>query len=279
MSRNPASKVYVWRRLVSVNLLDAWEERLAFVPPTHRVIDYLKSGKSARIDVYHHKQSDGKKLLKAFGGEVREITQKSWLQCQERSFYRVIKNCLCIASDFDSIPKKSRYLPSLLIPAGLAFGTGEHPTTRMCLYEVVALPKKKSLDLLDVGTGSGVLALAASKLGHQVIAIDHDKRSIQEAKQNAKRNGVDNIKWQHVDGTGYSSTKKLDVIVANIFLEPLLKMTGSFKIWLKKEGTLILSGVLHSQGEELVTALLSKKFSMEKYKRIGKWCCIVARKQ
>ena len=63
-------KVFVWRRLVGTRLLDAWEERLNFVPETHRVITYLKSGKSARIDVYFDKRREGQRLLKEFGGEV-----------------------------------------------------------------------------------------------------------------------------------------------------------------------------------------------------------------
>ncbi|MEM9398881.1 MAG: hypothetical protein AAF984_01615, partial [Verrucomicrobiota bacterium] len=73
----PSLKILVWRRLVSLRLLDAWEERLAFVPRTQFVINYLPGGKSARIDIYLHKEDMGKSLIKQFGGEIRVVRQNS----------------------------------------------------------------------------------------------------------------------------------------------------------------------------------------------------------
>ena len=152
---------------------------------------------------------------------------------------------------------------------------------RACVfYEVVALPKRDTLEILDVGTGSGVLALAAVKLGHRVWGIDHDKESIKEAKRNAKRNSVkEGVVWEHVDGVSYEPDRKFDVILANVFLEPLLKMLSSFKRWTKPKGLLVLSGILHEQNQELIDALEKKNFVVVKRKRVGKWCCLLAQRR
>ena len=123
------------------------------------------------------------------------------------------------------------------------------------------------------------LALAAAKLGHDVTGIDNDKDSIKEAKRNANRNHMNGlVGWEHADGLTYKPEKKFDVVIANVFLGPLLKMLKSFKKWTKPNALLILSGVLHEQYQELLSALEKEEFTLVKCKRVGKWCCILVSK-
>uniref|UniRef100_A0A7V4CPD6 Ribosomal protein L11 methyltransferase n=1 Tax=Fervidobacterium pennivorans TaxID=93466 RepID=A0A7V4CPD6_FERPE len=130
----------------------------------------------------------------------------------------------------------------LKIPQGLAFGTGLHQTTKMsAMYLKKYL--KPGMDVLDLGCGSGILAILAKKLGaRRVLAVDNDPLAVEVAQENATRNNVDiEVRWSdlfsNVDG-------KYDKIVSNIIAEILVEMLKSAKNYLKEDGLLILSGII-----------------------------------
>lgn len=135
---------------------------------------------------------------------------------------------------------------------GLAFGTGTHPTTSMCLawLDQNDLAGKK---MLDLGCGSGILAIAALKLGiASVDAIDIDLQAITATQQNAKRNGVsDGIR---TGTTVHEINGPFDVIIANILAGTLIDMAADICKWLKPGGQLVLSGILSQQAENVASA-------------------------
>ncbi len=134
---------------------------------------------------------------------------------------------------------------------GLAFGTGTHPTTALCL-EWLDQAQLKDQVVIDYGCGSGVLAIAAALLGAgQVIAVDNDPQALEASRDNAERNGVADAIILYLPGEDVSAARA-DVLVANILAGPLHELAPMFAARLKPGGTLALSGILVGQHGELI---------------------------
>ncbi|WP_133129960.1 50S ribosomal protein L11 methyltransferase [Legionella yabuuchiae] len=141
---------------------------------------------------------------------------------------------------------------NLILDPGLAFGTGTHPTTSLCLtwLDNADLIDKR---VVDYGCGSGILALAAIKLGAKhVYAVDIDEQALTATRNNAELN---QIRSEQISlGFPEELQLKSDLIVANILLTPLLTLKARFHQLLEKGGTLVVSGILEDQLQELITA-------------------------
>jgi len=143
---------------------------------------------------------------------------------------------------------------NLLLDPGLAFGTGTHPTTALCLGELDSLPLTDKI-VVDYGCGSGILALAALKLGAAMaLGVDSDPQALTASRENALRNAIaspdlqlalprdiDPARWRHA----------ADVVIANILAGPLVELSASLLQFLRPGGTLLLSGLLESQAPAL----------------------------
>ena len=168
----------------------------------------------------------------------------------------------------------------LVIPAGAAFGTGDHATTAMSLrlLEEVSRKMETGWSLVDLGTGSGILALAAKCFGaKEVVALDNDGQAIRIAKQNARSNKIRGIKFQVRDALRPTNrNKKSDLITANLFSELLIKALPIWRPQLKRNGRMIFSGILREQEPQLLRALRRHRFSVLKVRRRGKWVAMVA---
>src|SRR4029077_16354348 len=165
----------------------------------------------------------------------------------------------------------------IIIPASLAFGTGEHVTTAMSLRFLEELTRcwNPGWSLADLGTGSGILALAAKCFGaDEVIGIDNDPAAISVAKSNARLNKIRGATFQLGDVHKWNSAQKTDVITANLYSDLLIKILPK----LRGGAWLILSGILRSQQDELVQALHRSDIDVIRIKRRGKWVAILARR-
>jgi ribosomal protein L11 methyltransferase len=166
----------------------------------------------------------------------------------------------------------------LIIPASLAFGTGEHATTAMSLRLLEQLTRgwKPGWRLVDLGTGSGILALAAHRFGGGgVIGIDNDPAAISVAKSNAKLNKTRGVSFQFNDVQKWNSRQETDVIMANLYSDLVIEILPKLRCgrWL------ILSGILRSQQNELARALKRNGFGIINMKRRGKWVAILANRR
>jgi ribosomal protein L11 methyltransferase len=167
---------------------------------------------------------------------------------------------------------------SLVIPAGAAFGTGEHPTTAMSLRLLERLTRtwKPGWSLADLGTGSGILALAAARFGaRRVLAIDLDPTAIATAKTNARLNKIGNVDFQVGDLRLWKPARKIDIVTANLFSDLLIEILPK----LKRSDWLILSGVLRAQEMGFVRAMRRSKTDIVEVRRRGKWIAILARQK
>ncbi len=155
---------------------------------------------------------------------------------------------------------------TIYLEPGLAFGTGTHPTTQTSA-ELLAetILKNKKIDLLDLGSGSGILAMVAAKLGVKSIhAIDNDPEAIEVAKKNFIQNGIKNILLK----TSLIKVKiKFDLIVANILLPTLLELKPKILSNLKSGGFLILSGLIYKDKKDLLKGYSDLKLIKQKNRK------------
>jgi ribosomal protein L11 methyltransferase len=142
---------------------------------------------------------------------------------------------------------------NLMLDPGQAFGTGTHPTTALCLEWLDAHPPKDEL-VIDYGCGSGILAVAALKLGaRHCWGIDIDPQALEATRANADKNGIPEAHLYVVQPEGLPPIKA-DLLIANILSGPLVELAPALSNLVKPEGKLILSGILEDQADNVITA-------------------------
>jgi ribosomal protein L11 methyltransferase len=194
------------------------------------------------------------KMLGTKEVELKPVYQEDWKEKAKHSFPPLEIGRFFVHSFEEEIPEG---MVGLRIPAGLAFGTGEHPTTAGCLtlYES-ATEKYTFKNCLDMGAGSGVLAIAAAKVQNTAgLAVDIEQESVETCQENVTSNGVEKY-INCVCGDGFQTPSvgqnvPYDLIFANILMQPLLDMAESLVTTLEEGGTAILSGFLTEQEEAI----------------------------
>jgi ribosomal protein L11 methyltransferase len=159
---------------------------------------------------------------------------------------------------------------------GLAFGTGHHPTTALCLewLDQALLTGRR---LIDYGCGSGILAIAALKLGAaEVIAIDHDPQALEASLENARANGVEDRLRTFAPED--APTEAADLLVANILAGPLIELAPTLSQRTRAGGLLALSGILLQQAEG-VSAAYQERFALEPRRERGDWLLLSGRRR
>lgn len=164
------------------------------------------------------------------------------------------------------------------IDPGMAFGTGTHETTSMCIAMLEKYVRKGDR-VLDAGCGSGILSIAAAKLGAgEVLGVDVDETAVQVAEENIAKNGEDAIARAEfgdvTQGIGYQA----DLVVANLMAELICMITPGIPAHLTDGGVYITSGILLERKAMVLEALSGTGFSVLEVCEKGEWCCIAAQK-
>lgn len=164
----------------------------------------------------------------------------------------------------------------LQIEANRAFGTGHHPTTAGCLLALTELATRQPKAILDIGTGSGILALGARKIwaAAPIVATDIDPTSVDIARENAQTNGVANITWDVAAGTDSDTVQAsapYDMIFANILAGPLVELAPDIAGVIAPGGCLILAGLLDEQESRVQKAYEEQGFQIDRRGGTERW--------
>jgi len=284
--------MHQWRKLADPRWLSAHENILQARSHGRLVIISRPGRKRLQLEIPCTSRDLARKLIEEFGGRA-EKWPRDWLKRfadLHKSKPLKIGKRLLISTTAPSRAKREIYRvrrtrstgrldarqpPLLVIPASAAFGTGGHATTAMSLRLLERLTRKweKGWSLADLGTGTGILALAAKRFGAgRVIGIDIDRKAISIAKANVRLNKIDNADFQLGDVRRWKPAAGWDVIAANLYSELLIEVLPK----LKPSNWLILSGVLHSQEDELLRVLRRNNMEIARVKRRGKWIAVSA---
>jgi len=244
-------------------------------------------GVSGKLDVLARYLTSLSELFPGLDAPVMNteaIADPGWEE-QWKKYFKPLR----ISRDIVIKPTWERYAPVgrdivIDIDPGMAFGTGQHPSTRMCINAMEdLLPKDRSFEkwsVLDVGTGTGILAITAAKLGaHQVVAVDLDLKAVEIAEQNADINRVrDRIEILNRDVTTFQG--RFHLIVANLTAPTLLPIRSHLFGMLENGGYLILSGIIEKDAplvEE--TFLMQEGVVSHQVLKEKEWVCFIFKKR
>lgn len=211
--------------------------------------------------------------------EVFFIFEEDWGESWKRFFKPIhVSPGFLIKPPWSNVQSQNAKIVISIHPK-MAFGTGTHPTTKLCLQALAKVIKKKGLSVLDVGTGSGILSIAAAKLGaEKVLGLDIDREAITNARENVNENGVSDTVHLKLGRIGRVQGK-YDLIVANIDFKNLIRMRNPFLSHLKRRGVLILSGILNrEQGRVLEHYWKTGLFKWRRSLHEREWVCILLKR-
>ncbi len=278
--------MFVWSKLSSTKWEDAWEERFHAAANTNLVISKLPGGTRIRVEVYCHRETNAKAIQKQFGGSIRELKQQNWAAVSAKSLQPIhVRGKLIIAHTETLAEELRRTQPNqhvLCIPGEMAFGTGDHATTSTCLRLLVdyaTAQKGEPWDLLDLGCGTGILALAGKLLGAGTVdACDYDPAAVTISKKNTKLNGLRKINFFKQDVLDWQPSRTYDLIAANIFHDVLTAALPKISAAAKLGGTILISGILVTQLQSCLDAGTAAGLTFEPAIIKGKWATVRGRK-
>ena len=253
-------------------------------PPMGVGVFELEDGSGEwEVGAYFHDKPDEISILllgNAFGTDgfaISEIPETDWVAKVKRELSPVEAGRFFVFGkhDFKKLPKDK---VGLLIEASMAFGTGHHGTTKGCLLALNNLitKGKKIDDVIDIGCGTAVLAMAVAKVSSsRVIASDVDQVAVEVALENLKANKLEN-RIACFQATGFEHTQiksnaPFDLIFANILKLPLIDLAPSIRKNLKSNGHAIISGILDAQAVEIIEVYLQNKLEVLDRIDIDEW--------
>jgi ribosomal protein L11 methyltransferase len=185
---------------------------------------------------------------------LRTVEEQDWVRLTQSQFDPIhIGKNIWVVPSWHTAPDVPNGLVLELDP-GLAFGTGSHPTTRLCMEWLEAHPPQNQ-SVLDYGCGSGILAMVAKKLGAKnVIGVDIDPQAIESARYNSERNQCEIDYYLPGDFTHKLPGQQYNIVVANILASPLKLMAPMLSGLIAPDGALVLSGILARQADEVIAA-------------------------
>lgn len=251
---------------------------------------------SVRIKTYISEEKDVEGFISIISQEVKKLTdygidigpgrvytdsikEEDWAN-NWKQYYKPTR----IGKNIVIKPEWEDYEPSgddivIRMDPGMAFGTGSHETTSMCIANLEKYVDKDST-VFDIGCGSGILGIVAAKLGAKdVVGIDIDAVAVKVANENILMNGVQDIMLA-MEGNladDMDKNRKADIVVANIIADIVIILAKDVKNFLKEGGIFISSGIILAKVDEVVASLEENGFEVVSVEKKGEWACVIAR--
>lgn len=209
--------------------------------------------------------------------EIEEVNQEDWENAWKK-YYKPVKvsNKIVIKPTWEEYEASLNEVVIDLDP-GMAFGTGTHETTSMCIIELEKYVTSEDT-VLDIGCGSGILSIAAAKLGAEnVIGVDLDPMAVRVSKENVEQNNLSAfVEIRHGNLTEVIHEKS-DILVANIIADIIIMLSNDVNNFVKKGGLFISSGIILSRLDDVKNAIEEKGFEIMDVNTMGEWACITSK--
>ncbi len=257
---------------------------------TSRVSVYLEAGQFSATDA-RREIAAGLARIRGFGLDtgaakiqIVQVKREDWAESWKRHFHplEIGKKLLVKPSWSKKCPAKNQAV--VILDPGLSFGTGQHPTTAFCLRQIAAAAPARprgdggvaaTKSFLDIGTGSGILAIAAVKLGYAPVhAFDFDPESVRVAAENLRKNRVANrVKLRRGDVTRLplKPARQFDLVCANLISNLLIAERRRIVNWVRPGGTLVLAGILAAEFGEVAAAFAGLNVKLRASRTENEW--------
>jgi ribosomal protein L11 methyltransferase len=281
----PGTKLSV--RLTDLGLAQALTAALELAEPPFDAVTQFEDGPGGwRIEAYAPSRAAAEAAAASLpadlrrelaSGVIEELPDLNWVSISQAALAPVVAGRFIVHGSHDRgrIPRGPG---AILVDAGEAFGTAHHATTLGCLVAIDRLARTGGpfRRVLDLGCGSGVLAIAAARvLPHAAVtATDSDPIAVAVARANADANGVRRIATACAAGFDHPSLRHaapFDLIIANILAGPLVALAGDVFRALRRGGSLVLSGILSPEAPAVVAAYVAHGFALKQHRRLGEW--------
>lgn len=207
--------------------------------------------------------------------DVSEVDERDWAEEWKKYYKPVEIGNIVVVPSWESYQNTNDRTVVKLDP-GMAFGTGTHESTMLCL-EAIQRYIKPGFDVIDIGTGSGILAIAAKKLGaNRVLAVDIDDVAVNVARENAALNNIE-IEIKQNDLV-FGIEEKFDIAIANIIADIIIKLARNIKNVLKEYGLFISSGIIEDRLDDVLKSFKENSLELVEIRKFNNWCLVVARK-
>ncbi len=267
----------------------AWDALAWADPSPAGAVDCKEDGRGVwRLDAFAETQDEADDCVAIINetspelnARVEEVIERDWVTMSLEGLPPVSAGPFFVAGSH-AIARHAPGKIAVLIEAGPAFGTGHHGTTLGCLLALDDVRRRRAIGkVLDLGTGSGVLAIAALKAGASMaLGTDIDFDSVPVANENAKKNNVTGFTAMHVTGARHPRIRQAapyDTVFANILMKPLIGLAPEIARLTAPGGTIILSGLLHHQAMQVRQAFEGHGILFERRIRKDGWSTLVMR--